>query len=124
MLVLRVPTLSTIQTTSQDRQTFYFPIFILFFPVMIGSPRIAKNPMLPRLADLHKEISLTALYGADSWISAITREEFMAIRGVTESDHVITNVEMIENTGHHVYANAQLFNYQVNRACQSSDTIL
>ena len=86
-------------------------------------PRIAKNPMLPRLNDLLEDISLTALYGADSWISAITREEFMAIRGVTESDHVITNVEMIENTGHHVYANAQLFNYQVNRACQSSDRI-
>ena len=87
-------------------------------------PRIAKNPMLPRLADLLKDISLTALYGADSWISAIPQEEFMAIRGVTESDHVITNVEMIENTGHHVYANRHIFNYQVNRACQSSDTIL
>ena len=91
---------------------------------MIGSPRIAKNPMLPRLADLHKDISLTALYGADSWISAIPREEFMAIRGVAESDHVITNVEMIENTGHHIYTNSQIFNYQVNRACQSSDIIL
>ena len=48
----------------------------------------------------------------------------MAIRGVTESDHVITNEEMFENTGHHVYANTKIFNYQVNRACQSSDRIL
>ena len=42
----------------------------------------------------------------------------------TESDQVITNVEMIENTGHHVYANKQNFNHQVNSACQSSDRIL
>jgi len=84
----------------------------------------AKNPMLPRLADLEKDISLTALYGADSWISAIPQEEFIAIRGVPKSDHEITNVEMIDNAGHHVYANAQLFNYQVNKACQTSDRIL
>jgi len=83
----------------------------------------AKNPMLPRLADLHKDISLTALYGADSWISAIPKEEFLAIRATTgdnEADN-LTKVAMIDNAGHHVYANAQLFNYQVNKACQYSD---
>ena len=77
----------------------------------------AKNPMFPRLADLHANIKLTALYGADSWISAIPQEELVAIRG----EDNFTKVEIIENAGHHVYANAQLFNYQVNKACQYSD---
>ena len=83
----------------------------------------AKNPMLPRLADLHKDISLTALYGADSWISAIPKEEFLAIRATNGDNEVdnLTKVAMIDNAGHHVYANAQLFNYQVNKACQYSD---
>lgn len=77
----------------------------------------AKNPMLPRLVNLHANIKLTALYGADSWISAIPQEEFIAIRG---EDH-FTKVAMIENAGHHVYANAQSFNDQVNKSCQFSD---
>jgi len=82
----------------------------------------AKNPMLPRLADLHANIKLTALYGVDSWISAIPQEELIAIRGV-DSDHDghVTKVKLIDNAGHHVYANAQIFNHQVNKACQYSD---
>ena len=78
--------------------------------------------MLPRLADLHANIKLTALYGVDSWISAIPQEELIAIRGV-DSDHDghVTKVKLIDNAGHHVYANAQIFNHQVNKACQYSD---
>ena len=82
----------------------------------------AKRPMLPRLADLDKDISLTALYGAESWISAIPKEEFLAIRATGDNEvEPLTKVAMIDNAGHHVYANAQLFNYQVNKACQYSD---
>jgi len=84
----------------------------------------AKSPMLPRLKDLHTQIKLTALYGAKSWMSVTSKEEIMAKRGVnSDQGDCFTNVEILENAGHAVYANAQLFNYHVNKACQSSDTL-
>jgi len=82
----------------------------------------AKSPMLPRLKNLPSQIQLTAIYGADSWMSATSKEEIMTQRGVNSNqEDCFTNVEILENAGHAVYSNAQLFNNHVNKACQYSD---
>ena len=41
----------------------------------------AENPMLPRLKNLKASVPLTALYGADSWITAVPEEQFKEIMG-------------------------------------------
>lgn len=85
----------------------------------------AKIPMLPRLANLCPDIKLTALYGADSWMSAIPQKELIAIRGLnTDYDGHFTKVKIIENAEHAIHANAKLFNQEVNKACQNTDIFL
>lgn len=79
----------------------------------------AKNPMLPRLADLDTNIPLTALFGADSWITAISEEQFCQVR----PNGIYTKSRLIEDAGHHVYANPVVFNMQVLRACKFSDNM-
>jgi len=78
----------------------------------------AQNPMLPRLKNLRPSVPLTALYGAESWISAVPEEQFKEIRGENES---YTKMRLIDNAGHHVYANPVQFDYRVLQACQYSD---
>ena len=82
----------------------------------------AKKPMLPRLANLHPDIRLTALYGADSWMSAIPQNEMISFRGANPNyDGHFTKVETIENAGHAIHTDANCFNYEVNKACQNTD---
>jgi len=78
----------------------------------------AENPMLPRLKNLQPSVPLTALYGADSWITAIPEDQFKEIRG---SEANYTKMRLIDDAGHHVYANPAQFDYRVLQACQYSD---
>ena len=79
----------------------------------------AKDPMLPRLAGLDSKVPLTALYGADSWITPISQEEFQTVRGTSQT---FSEMKIINDAGHHVYANPKEFNSYVTSACQYSDT--
>ena len=79
----------------------------------------AKNPMLPRLAQLNCQIPLTALYGADSWITTVEKEEFETVR----PNGLLTQVHEVPNAGHHVYANPVSFNKKVSGACEYSDSL-
>ena len=79
----------------------------------------AQNPMLPRLKNLKTSVPLTALYGAESWITAIPEEQFKEIRGNSDSSY--TKMRVIDDAGHHVYANPVQFDYRVLQACQYSD---
>lgn len=81
----------------------------------------AKDPMLPRLGSLSPDVPLTALYGADSWITAIPEEEFRNVRGANQA---YTKMRLIDDAGHHIYANPVQFNYQVSKACDYSDRLL
>ncbi len=73
--------------------------------------------MLPRLAELHKDMPMTAMYGEDSWISAVPEEDFEEIRQ-TDKSKSYTKSRMIPDAGHHVYANAEVFNKEVLNACE------
>jgi pimeloyl-ACP methyl ester carboxylesterase len=66
--------------------------------------------------DLSKDIPVTALYGADSWVSPINQENFEAMR-----PGLYTKICLVQGAGHHVYAQAEEFNYQVLNACKVSD---
>lgn len=77
----------------------------------------AKNPMLPRMADLHPELPMTVIYGAESWISAIPAEEFQGVR--QNAARNLTKVQLVPDAGHHVYANPKVFNQFVLEACDS-----
>ena len=56
----------------------------------------AKSPMLPRIADLHAEVPLTVLYGQESWISSVPKEEFEKLRPESFNDvHVSLNKYLI-----------------------------
>lgn len=68
------------------------------FSRMVTGMAWAKNPMLPRLKDLHSEVSVTVVYGADSWVSQIPVETFTSL-GLSR-----VQVQVIDNAGHHVYA--------------------
>jgi len=84
----------------------------------------AQNPMLPRLKSLDVNVPLTALYGSDSWITAIPEEELKEVRGLDSTTSAYTKMRLINDAGHHVYANAPQFDYRVLQACQYSDDIL
>jgi len=58
----------------------------------------AKNPMLPRLAQIDKNVPLHFLYGSRSWISTINGGAFENV-GLTNVE-----VETIPDAGHHIYA--------------------
>lgn len=77
----------------------------------------AKNPMFPRLAQLHHNIPLTALYGQESWVSPISQEQFESVR----TGGVYTQSKLISDAGHHVYAQYRTFNNEVITACHKSD---
>ena len=56
--------------------------------------------MLPRLRDLRKDLKVTFIYGADSWIYQVTYDDLSENVG---NDHAI-NIITIEDARHHVYA--------------------
>ena len=69
--------------------------------------------MFPRLSNLDPNVPLTALYGAESWIKAISEEEFKIIR----KNNGYSYMRLVPEAGHHVYANPEVFNSEVLKAC-------
>jgi len=65
----------------------------------------AKNPMLPRLKERDHSVPMTILYGLNSWVTAISEDQFEEHEGKNIS------VYLVDNAGHHVYADqAKQFN--------------
>merc|ERR1712106_220940 len=58
-----------------------------------------RNPLLPRLAGLDKTVDMQVFYGANTWMAHLEEADFIDI-GVEAS----VDVEYIEDSGHHVYA--------------------
>lgn len=70
----------------------------------------ATNPLLPRLQGLNPMVRLHVMYGAQSWMSQVTEEDFREA-GVTGD----VTVQYIQEAGHHIYADQhQTFNEAVN----------
>ena len=49
----------------------------------------AKRPMENRIGALDKSVPLTVIYGGDSWITRLSEEKFIELRG---KDAVLTKV--------------------------------
>jgi len=80
------------------------------FHRLMGSVGWAKNPILPRLADLSPDLRLHCIYGANTWMSHLEEQDFLEAGVKAE-----VTVRYIQDAGHHVYADQhQLFNEAVN----------
>ncbi len=55
----------------------------------------AKEPMVERLKDLEPDIPLTAIYGGDSWVSAISKEEFVTKGNRPDSSYTVVKVSTL-----------------------------
>lgn len=87
------------------------------FHAMMSGFGWAKNPMAPRMDNLHKDVPVTLLYGSRSWVDNTAGEE---IRKRRAGSYV--NVQVISGAGHHVYADkSDAFNKHVLEACEYSD---
>ena len=56
--------------------------------------------MLPRLRSLRRDLKVTFIYGADSWIDPLTSHDQME----NIEHYQVIKFYTIENAGHHVYA--------------------
>lgn len=73
----------------------------------------AKHPMINRIHELRKDIPITILRGARSWVPESAMD---AIKLSRISSYV--NVQVIKGAGHHIYAdNPETFNKCVLEAC-------
>ncbi|KAG8228955.1 hypothetical protein J437_LFUL007706 [Ladona fulva] len=87
------------------------------FHAMMSGFGWAKNPMAPRMDNLHKDVPVTLVYGSRSWVDNTAGEE---IRKRRAGSYV--NVQVITGAGHHVYADkSEIFNRHVLEACEYSD---
>eukprot|EP00088_Acartia_fossae_P027566 TRINITY_DN28302_c0_g1_i1.p1 TRINITY_DN28302_c0_g1~~TRINITY_DN28302_c0_g1_i1.p1 ORF type:complete len:400 (+),score=78.35 TRINITY_DN28302_c0_g1_i1:34-1233(+) len=69
------------------------------FHSMMTGMAWAKSPMVLRLKDRDTSVPMTILYGSNSWVTAISEEQFEE-KGASEN----LSVYLVENAGHHVYA--------------------
>lgn len=75
------------------------------------------NPMLERIGNLHRDIPLVFIYGADSWVGAAAGKETQKI--LPDND---VKVFSLKGAAHHVYADQpQKFHEIVNNACDECD---
>lgn len=77
----------------------------------------SKLPFISRINELDSNIPLTAIYGGNSWMPSLTREEFEHAR----NGEGYSRSRMIEDVGHHVYSKFTEFNSYVIRACKVSN---
>ncbi|KAL7647051.1 UNVERIFIED_CONTAM: hypothetical protein RMT77_002308 [Armadillidium vulgare] len=71
----------------------------------------AKYPMIHRMDSLRKEVPLTLIYGARSWVD---RDPGFQIKYMRQESYV--EVQIIQGAGHHVYADrASVFNSMINK---------
>lgn len=75
------------------------------------------NPMLNRISDLHINIPLTFIYGAQSWVGDKAGHETRKMM-----PHRDIKVFSLEGAAHHVYADQpEKFHQIVNERCDESD---
>lgn len=87
------------------------------FHTMVEGFGWAKNPMIKRLPEAHKDTTMTFIYGSESWMDSSSGKEILAVR--TKNSVFIRTVP---EAGHHVYADeAGVFNEFVNEACSVAD---
>jgi len=87
---------------------FHSPTGEAAFYVLMNSFAWAKYPMVNRLSDLKSSLPLTAIYGKDSWMKALTKEEFDQARGSEQT--CLNNSYLVSDARHHVYAKTHDFN--------------
>uniref|UniRef100_A0A8C4HAI7 (Lyso)-N-acylphosphatidylethanolamine lipase n=1 Tax=Dicentrarchus labrax TaxID=13489 RepID=A0A8C4HAI7_DICLA len=87
------------------------------FRAMAESLGWAKRPMLQRVHLLPPTMPLTMLYGARSWVASSSGDRVVQIR-----DQANTEVLLINEASHHVYADQpEEFNRVVESICDSVD---
>lgn len=68
------------------------------FRCMMNSLGWARHPMLKRMAQIKPSISITFVYGSRSWV-----DKGPGVRVKHMRPHSVTEVEVVEGAGHHVY---------------------
>lgn len=77
----------------------------------------AKNPMVKRVHELHKDVPITLMYGSKSWVDNLAAE---IVKEKRMSSFVQSHIIM--GAGHHVYADKpETFNKHVIDACALAD---
>ncbi|XP_066288463.1 (Lyso)-N-acylphosphatidylethanolamine lipase-like isoform X3 [Branchiostoma lanceolatum] len=77
----------------------------------------AKNPMLPRMMQLRRDIPVTFIYGARSWMD---KESGKQVKVQRQDSYV--DVQSVPEAGHHVYADQyEDFNRLVVQVCAKTD---
>jgi len=89
---------------------FHSPTGEAAFYTLMNSFAWAKNPMLYRLRDLKSSLPLTAIYGRDSWMQSLSKEQFAEARG-DEENKTYNDSQLVDDARHHVYARTQDFNH-------------
>jgi pimeloyl-ACP methyl ester carboxylesterase len=78
----------------------------------------SKNPMIKRFHNLDDNLPVWFIFGKNSWIKSIYGEKAARIR----SENSATYVKVIENAGHHVYADRpDEFNEYINSLLDKID---
>lgn len=77
----------------------------------------AKYPMIRRIGDVDKNIPITMIYGAKSWVDSGTGDHVKYLR-----EDAFVDVHVVRGAGHHVYADkSEEFNSIVNNVCEKMD---
>uniref|UniRef100_A0AC34FTT7 Abhydrolase domain-containing protein 4 n=1 Tax=Panagrolaimus sp. ES5 TaxID=591445 RepID=A0AC34FTT7_9BILA len=75
----------------------------------------AKRPMLNRIVNLNPKVPISFLFGARSWVSSSSGYKVKEQRPQSYVD-----VNIISNSGHHVYAdNQEEFNSVMRKICKN-----
>ncbi|XP_022903322.1 (Lyso)-N-acylphosphatidylethanolamine lipase-like isoform X2 [Onthophagus taurus] len=78
----------------------------------------AKNPMVKRIGNLHKDVPVTLMYGAKSWVENVAADIIKEKRQGS-----LVQAHIINGAGHHIYADKpEIFNKHVLDACALTDT--
>lgn len=91
---------------------------VAFKSLSLGPFIWAKNPIINRIENLPKEVPISIIYGAESWMDKNAGYQIQAMR---DSSYVA--VQKIPEAGHHVYADrSDIFNVIVSEICKAADT--
>ncbi|XP_023244384.1 1-acylglycerol-3-phosphate O-acyltransferase ABHD5-like isoform X3 [Centruroides sculpturatus] len=85
------------------------------FKAMTGEFGWAKQPMISRIDSLRPDVPITFIYGSKSWID---KQTGILIKNSRLDSYV--NVQVIQRSGHHVYADQpDYFNRLVRKICNT-----
>ncbi|KAK9892125.1 hypothetical protein WA026_018326 [Henosepilachna vigintioctopunctata] len=88
------------------------------FGAMLWGYAWAKNPMIRRIDTLRSDISISLLYGSETWMDKSMGQKVKDSRPDSYVD-----VQIIDDTGHHLYSEqADIFNEIISKACEEKDS--